>query len=42
MPKLTIFEKGNFQPVSNEFKMEGISALQSLSNFQDKFEIFDT
>lgn len=42
MSKLTIFEKGNFQPVSNEFKMEGISALQSLSNFQDKFEIFDT
>jgi len=42
MSKLTIFEKGNFQPVSNEFKMEGISALQSLSNFQNRFEIFDT
>jgi len=42
MSKLTIFEKGNFKPVSIEFKMEGISALQSLSNFQDRFETFDT
>jgi hypothetical protein len=42
MSKLTIFEKGSFQPVSNEFKIEGITALQSLSGFQEKFQIFDT
>jgi hypothetical protein len=42
MPKLTIFEKGNFLPVSNEFKLEGITALQSLSGFQEKFQSFDT
>ncbi len=37
-----IFKKGNFQPLSNEFKQLGLLALQQLSEFQDKFDIHDT
>jgi len=39
---MNIFEKGNFKPLSNEFKQLGLLALQQLSDFQDKFEIYDT
>ncbi len=39
---MNIFEKGNFKPLSNEFKQLGLLALQQLSEFQDKFEIYDT
>ncbi len=39
---MKIFEKGNFQPLSNEFKQLGLLALQQLSEFQEKFDIHDT
>ena len=39
---MNIFEKGDFQPISTNFRTEGILALQSLSDFQNKFEIYDT
>ena len=34
---MNIFEKGDFKPLSNEFKQLGLLALQQLSEFQDKF-----
>ncbi|HEY4503749.1 MAG TPA: hypothetical protein VJJ28_01410 [Candidatus Paceibacterota bacterium] len=37
-----IFKKGNFKPLSNNFKQLGLVALQQLSEFQDKFNIQDT
>lgn len=39
---MNIFEKGNFKPLSNEFKQSGLLALQQLSEFQNKFDIHDT
>ena len=39
---MNIFEKGNYKPVPAEFRTLGISSLEELSKFQDKFEIFDT
>ena len=39
---MTIFEKGNFQSVSSEFRTFGVSALEELSKFQEKFDIYDT
>jgi hypothetical protein len=39
---MNIFEKGNFQQPSNEFQQLGLLALQSLSEFQEKFDIHDT
>ena len=39
---MTIFAKGNFKPLSNEFKQLGLLALQQLLEFQDKFDIHDT
>jgi hypothetical protein len=39
---MKIFEKGNFRPLSNEFKQLGLLALQRLSEFQEKFDIHDT
>jgi hypothetical protein len=42
MPSQSIFTKGNFQPVKSQFKEEGIRSLNMLSEFQEKFEMFDT
>ena len=39
---MTIFEKGNYQPVSAEFRSLGMCALEELSKFQNKFKIYDT
>jgi hypothetical protein len=39
---MTIFEKGNYQPVPVEFRSLGMCALEELSKFQNKFEIYDT
>ncbi|MEK7612265.1 MAG: hypothetical protein AAB407_02910 [Patescibacteria group bacterium] len=39
---MNIFQKGNFEPLSNEFKRLGFLALQQLSKFQKKFNISDT
>ena len=40
--KMTIFEKGNYQTIPVEFRTLGISALEELSKFQEKFEMYDT
>ncbi|GHT16572.1 hypothetical protein AGMMS49573_06610 [Endomicrobiia bacterium] len=42
MKIMTIFEKGNYKPVSAEFRLLGMNALYELSKFQSKFEIYDT
>lgn len=39
---MNIFKKGNFQPLSNEFKQLGLLALQQLSEFQNRFKVYDT
>lgn len=39
---MSVFEKGNFRPLSNEFKQLGLLALEQLSKFQNKFKIYDT
>jgi hypothetical protein len=39
---MTIFEKGNYTPVSTEFRTLGIASLEELSKFQEKFEMYDT
>ena len=39
---MTIFEKGNYKSVPNEFRTFGISSLEGLSEFQEKYKIFDT
>lgn len=39
---MNIFEKGKFEPLSNEFKQQGLLALQQLSEFQSKFDVYDT
>jgi hypothetical protein len=39
---MTIFEKGNYKPVSTEFRTLGIASLEELSKFQEKFEMYDT
>ncbi len=39
---MNIFDKGNYQPVSSDFRTLGYESLQSISQFQEKFEIFDT
>ncbi len=38
----SIFTKGNFEPIHSEFKNEGIRSLDMLSDFQEKFKMFDT
>lgn len=38
---MNIFEKGNFKPLSNEFKQSGLVTLHQLSEFQNKFDIYD-
>jgi hypothetical protein len=42
MSKEDIFSKGNYQPVTEEFRTLGLISLKSLTEFQEKFEIFDT
>lgn len=37
-----MFDKGDFQPLSEEFKRLGLVALRDLSKFQEQFEIYDT
>lgn len=39
---MTIFEKGNYQMVPTEFRTFGITSLEELSMFQEKFEMYDT
>ncbi len=39
---MSLFKKGDYRPVPVEFRTLGILALQELSKFQDKFEIYDT
>ncbi len=39
---MTIFEKGNYQPISHEFRTQGIVALQGLAQFQEQFKKSDT
>jgi len=39
---MNIFEKGDFKPLSSEFKQMGFVALKQLSKFQNKFKIYDT
>lgn len=39
---MTIFEKGNYQKMGAEFRTLGFAALEELSKFQEKFEIYDT
>ena len=39
---MDIFEKGDFRPVSAEFRILGFQALNELYKFQEKFEIYDT
>ena len=39
---MDIFSKGNYKPISSEFRISGIFALEELTKFQDKFDIHDT
>jgi hypothetical protein len=39
---MNIFEKGSYKPIPAEFRTLGISSVEELSKFQNKFEIFDT
>ncbi|WP_444548188.1 hypothetical protein [Candidatus Magnetomonas plexicatena] len=39
---MTIFEKGDYKPVSADFRTLGILSLQELTKFQEKFKIYDT
>lgn len=39
---MSIFEKGNYQPVPQEFRTNGLLALEEISKFQSKYEIYDT
>ncbi len=39
---MNIFEKGEYKPIPPEFRIQGLSALQELTKFQQQFEIFDT
>ncbi len=39
---MNIFDKGKFESLSNEFKQQGLLALQQLSEFQEKFSVYDT
>lgn len=39
---MDIFEKGDFRPVSAEFRTLGFQALNELYKFQEKFKIYDT
>jgi hypothetical protein len=39
---VNIFEKGDYQPISAEFRTLGMCALEELSKFQNQFEIYDT
>lgn len=39
---MEIFDKGDYRPVSPEFRTLGIVALKELSEFQEKFKIYDT
>lgn len=38
---LTIFEKGDYKPVSVAFRTHGIAALEEISKFQEHFGIYD-
>lgn len=42
MSSLTIFEKGDYKPVSVAFRTHGIVALEEISKFQEHFGIYDT
>ncbi len=42
MSSLTIFEKGDYKPVSVAFRTHGIAALEEISKFQEHFGIYDT
>ena len=37
-----IFAKGDYQPISSTFRTQGLSLLNEISSFQNKFEIQDT
>lgn len=39
---MNIFEKGDYRPVPDSFRMKGIYALQELTKFQEEFESYDT
>jgi hypothetical protein len=38
----SIFNKGNFEPIKEDFQSEGKTSLRHLSLFQEKFNTFDT
>ncbi len=40
--KLTLFEKGNFMPIDNDFMIEGHEVLQKVQEIQEKFNKEDT
>ena len=40
--KKGIFAKGDYQPISSTFRTQGLSLLNEISSFQNKFEIQDT
>lgn len=39
---MNIFEKGDYKPVPNSFRMRGVIALDELTKFQEEFNSFDT
>jgi hypothetical protein len=39
---MDIFQKGNYKSVPPEFRILGITSLEELTKFQNKFEIYDT
>ena len=39
---MTLFEKGNFQPIDTDFLSQGMEALQPLKDFQDRKDLWDT
>ena len=39
---MDIFEKGDYQKIQNNFILSGISSLQSLTEFQHQFQMYDT
>ncbi len=39
---MNIFEKGDFRKTPNNFRVKGLMALESLTEFQNEFNIYDT
>jgi len=39
---MNIFEKGNYKPIPESFRLKGIFALEELTKFQEEFKIYDT